>query len=537
VFGPLGDAVTVDGERDVHGTGPGIPFWMQGEPWRRVRRHTMRSRLLVGMTLAAALGAPVARSAEVRRGRFAITFEERSPLSSPESLKQRLGSLAQPMGGKDYELSGIEFEVIVPDGYDPAIPCGLLFDEFALRADMVAPIFARHGLICVRLPSAQPAAILDAVHNMKKLYNIDSDRTYVFGSAIASVLGISHPDVFTGAVCVAVFYFRDVSENWRELQDLPGIFPRPAEHLLELARTRSRFAIMSGSPDALGPQNAAVVENGFREDGFKHVECVHLPGSESRVTPEFLDEGLAALDKPLLARAQVSYKEGLRLEKGGRLGEALEAYLKSLRCDPHSKWADDAAARAASLKARAERETAGAEAAIAEERYADAVNTLRGVLARFGEKGAPEAAELLAMIEADPEIQRRLKAALEKKAHDKLEEAARESLETARRIFEQDKVKGYDALRNVAEQHAATTAGREAAAEVRRIMADPDLRAQVEGAKDTKAAERLLRQARNYVANGMNAAARKKLDEIVAKFPETGAATEAKKLLGDLGAK
>ena len=353
------------------------------------------------------------------------------------------------------------------------------------------------------------------MHNVKELCNIDDDRVYAFGSGKVCALGIAFPDVFGGTVCLGVLYFRYVSDN-PELSRLPGFFPRPSDDLLSLAKKRSRFAFISHAstdPDAHDRKTEKIVKGGLRKDGFEHARFVTMPGKTGRFSKEWLGECLDFLDAPRLKKAKAAYKEAADLDQKGGYGRA------SVK----------------SLKERVDRETAEAKRALAEGRYFDAIITLRSVLKRFGEKGAPEAAGLLARIEADPEYPRKLKAAAENKVRDRHEKGARQSLEIARKIFERDKMRGCDALRNVAKQHAATAAGREAAAELRRIMAGPDLRRAVEGAKDTKAAERLLRQARNYIANGMNAPARKKLKEIVTEFGDTRAAGEAKELLQELG--
>ncbi len=496
----------------------------------------MRGRLLVGLSLAAALGASVARSAEVRRGRYEINFTRRSPLSSVKILKQRLGrSVWEEKLGQS--PSTVDFGLLVPSDYDPAAPHGLLVLEGGLMAESWDRVFADRKLVCVGVPVAYSGFMLDAVHNVKELCNIDDDRVYAFGSGKACALGIAFPDVFGGTVCLGVLYFRYVSDN-PELSHLPGFFPRPSDDLLSLAKKRCRFAFIShGStdPDAHDRKIEETVNGGLRKDGFEHVGFVTMPGKTGRFSKEWLGECLDFLDVPLKGKAKSAYEQAVEFERKGAHGAALEAHLKSLQRDPSGEWADDAKARVASLRMRAERETAEAKRALAEGRYFDAISTLRRVLKRFGEKGAPEAAGLLARIEADPEHPRRLKAAAEKKARDRHEKAARQSLEIARKIFERDKMRGYDALRNVAKQHAATAAGREAAAELQRIMADPELRRAIEGAKDAGAADRLLRQARNYAANGMNSQARAKLKEIVTKFPDTRAAEQAKKMLRDLG--
>src|SRR3954466_15344171 len=144
-----------------------------------------------------ALISPVALADEAKTGGFQTSFTDRSPLSALEIQVPRFGGslAALKASGKDndYVLAQETFEVYVPPGYKPRDGWGLLvFDSPGGRGNLHEPwreVLEKHKLIWIgpnkagndRLPLCRFGLCIDAVHNMKKLYDIDPNRVYISG--------------------------------------------------------------------------------------------------------------------------------------------------------------------------------------------------------------------------------------------------------------------------------------------------------------------------------------------------------------------
>ena len=105
------------------------------------------------------------------------------------------------------------------------------------------------------------------------------------------------------------------------------------------------------------------------------------------------------------------------------------------------------------------------------------------------------------------------------------------ALERAEVALKEDLGKGYRALRALEKRHAGTQAAVEAKSQADGIWNDPAARKKIEGAATSAAAGKLLRSAKNYLSNNMKPIARKKLEEVMRKFPGSPEARDAKKLL------
>jgi hypothetical protein len=70
------------------------------------------------------------------------------------------------------------------------------------------------------------------------------------------------------------------------------------------------------------------------------------------------------------------------------------------------------------------------------------------------------------------------------------------------------------------------------AAEADRLKRRSEEKARAEEERRRRVPATALRLARNFINNGRNDLARKKLEDVVAKYPDTDEAREAKKLLG-----
>lgn len=151
-------------------------------------------------------------------------------------------------------------------------------------------------------PLWRRAVALESIDLATQRYEIDPDRVYVSGHSggarVASSVAIIHPDRFMGGV-----YFAGM--NWYEPTPPrggrflpPSIGKPPASHL-PLARDRSRHAIVQGTDDTVAtyvPSLWDVIKN----SGFRTFEYLSVEGlGHGLPDAEWLDKGLAVLDKPL----------------------------------------------------------------------------------------------------------------------------------------------------------------------------------------------------------------------------------------------
>jgi poly(3-hydroxybutyrate) depolymerase len=144
---------------------------------------------------------------------------------------------------------------------------------------------------------------LDAAANMKTRYSIDPDRIYVAGGSgggrCASMLGVSCPDVFHGGVyIIGCDYFREIPTG-EPNKIWPRSYSQPSPRLLGFAKQRSRHVLLTGEQDMNRPQTKANFEQGFRRDGFEHVEYLEVPGMGHRLPPaDWIEKAVQFLDDP-----------------------------------------------------------------------------------------------------------------------------------------------------------------------------------------------------------------------------------------------
>jgi hypothetical protein len=173
--------------------------------------------LLLGVMLIFGASAPSPgdppAEAPASTGRLHLTFTERSPLSTLDVVLRRMdytNLAASAAASLEYDLTRLSFEVFVPPTYRPDAPHGLFV---WLGVTDVSPtwlkVLARHKLILVGANTRRghPALYgppLDAVHNLKKLYNIDPNRVYASGfsagGALATMMVRGFPEVFRGGL-------------------------------------------------------------------------------------------------------------------------------------------------------------------------------------------------------------------------------------------------------------------------------------------------------------------------------------------------
>ncbi|MBU4460960.1 MAG: prolyl oligopeptidase family serine peptidase [Verrucomicrobia bacterium] len=247
-----------------------------------------------GLALAASEAAGAGATAH-KVGRLKLTFTERDPNSTLASILGKTGiTPTEPAGGAEYRIADESFETVVPQGYSPLLPHGLLVwvnagDDGGIPGGW-ASLMQKHRLIWIganrsgndhdplrrRLPLA-----LDAVFNMRKLYKIDANRIYVSGFSgggrVASMLAMTHPEIFSGGIFVmGVSYWEpmkvpgDPAKSW-------GVgFGRPGDATLALARERGRYALMTGEKDFNREQTTAYYATGYSK-ALQHVILLEEP--------------------------------------------------------------------------------------------------------------------------------------------------------------------------------------------------------------------------------------------------------------------
>jgi predicted esterase len=237
-----------------------------------------------------------------------LQFTQPAPYTTEEEIGRRFGYGVVP---PDYDLSRERFRVQVPspqgtnsvhgllvwlnsgdDGYFPPV-----WEEELTNHNLVliAPLQCGDG----RHPIDRLRMALDGTCNACRKYRIDRKRIYVGGFAggarLASMLGIACGDIFTGALCICGVNFH-LHVPVDGAQYYPGSF-YPSPEVVQYARTKGRFVLITGEGDPDFDRIKAIAELGFRRDGFKNVLLQQAPGV-AQATPQagFLEQALAFLD-------------------------------------------------------------------------------------------------------------------------------------------------------------------------------------------------------------------------------------------------
>lgn len=249
------------------------------------------------------------------KGVLHLTFTESSPLGEPNSLLQRSGANGLPADtqseSKPYDVKQMWFEVFVPVTYRPDTPYGLVVWAG------VAPVpaawqetFTRYKLICVSAYPQNPAPAyarsrmpLDAVHNLRKLYNIDENRVYVAGfsagAGTAAFLVRGFPEVFKGGYFLngGMFYGVAKMDDGRYVATIDQ-YPPKWNGDIESVRKNVRLVLLRGMRDTLyTPYMDRSQYDALLLDGFERVEFVVVPELGHELCDKaWLARGIVLLD-------------------------------------------------------------------------------------------------------------------------------------------------------------------------------------------------------------------------------------------------
>jgi hypothetical protein len=353
--------------------------------------------------LAAALAAD-----EVKTGAYQTSFSDRSPLSALEIQVPRFGGslTALKASGKDndYDLKDESFEVYVPQTYKAGDGWGLfVFDSPGGRGNLHEQwreVLEKHKLIWIgpnkagndRLPLCRFGLCIDAVHNMKKLYDIDANRVYIAGVSgggrISSMLGVCYPDVFKGGMyIVGCNYLREMTAPNTGGKVWHRGYAQPAADLFNQAKKNVSHVLLTGETDGNREQTKEYYEKGFKKDGFLHVTYIEVPGmGHQPPNAEWFEKGLAAMEDLTTQTAAAT--------------PAKTDPPKEIQNTP--KPATPSSAAKSSPTDEADKLLRNAKVYIENQLYSQARERLQNVLTKYPESpAAKEAKELLKQIEKE----------------------------------------------------------------------------------------------------------------------------------------
>jgi len=241
--------------------------------------------------------------------RSPISFKVSPQVSDNAQIKMRMHAAETP---PPYDVSMEKFDIIVPKKYKKGDPHGLFIWVSPSPAPSISPeweaVLAEKKLIFVgahnsgnnREVFARMRMAVDANDNMRELYDIDDKRVYVSGfsggARVASMLGVTYADMFTGAIAfMGVNFYTDiVSLDKTEVFEARYI---PHEEIAALAKAEGRYVLVTGEKDFNLKNTSAVFENGFKKEGFKAVELMNVPGQGHQPPKaEWLKKAIEFLD-------------------------------------------------------------------------------------------------------------------------------------------------------------------------------------------------------------------------------------------------
>lgn len=275
-------------------------------------------RLLVLFSMPVfAQPAKTTKALSIKPGEWSpITFKDSVPLGEPEQLKMRMHSIENP---NPYDVSKEQFDVLVPKAYKKTEPYGLFIwvspgNGVGLPKEW-EKVLADKKLIAIGARNSgnnrdvfdRMRLALDANDNLRNLFNVDDKRVYVSGfsggSRVASMLGVTYADMFTGALCFmgVNFYEPTFDKDKKEVFQARYI---PNQEVLELAKQECRYVMVTGEKD-FNLANTTAVFEAFKSSGFKAAEMYNVPAQGHQPPSadwlkkgiEFLDEGKAPAKK------------------------------------------------------------------------------------------------------------------------------------------------------------------------------------------------------------------------------------------------
>tara|TARA_R110002096_G_scaffold123315_11_gene266899 strand:- start:1486 stop:2304 length:819 start_codon:yes stop_codon:yes gene_type:complete len=252
-----------------------------------------------------------AEESPVIPGKFSVIQFSESPLQSsdPEQVRQRLMAAEAP---GDYDVTKEAFEILLPENWNAQDPHGLFIWISAGNSPKIPKewekVMAEHGLIFIGAQNSgnkrdifdRVRLAIDANHNVRQRYQIDGRRVYVSGfsggSRVASMVGVSWGDMFSGTICcMGVNFYTDITAPDGKVYGLNYL---PSEQLLPIVKQACRYSLVTAEKDFNLANTRGVYENGFVKEGFKNVQILEVPGLGHKIPPaDWLDKAIRFVDE------------------------------------------------------------------------------------------------------------------------------------------------------------------------------------------------------------------------------------------------
>lgn len=242
-------------------------------------------------------------------GTHTVGFTESAVQSGADEVKWRLHSIEQPAA---FDIAKERFQLLIPKNYRAEEAWGLFIWISAspspgIPADWAAALAARKLLFVGALQSGNQRDLFDRVRlavdanvGLRRHYRVDARRVYVSGfsggARVASMLGVAFADLFTGAIpFMGVNFYTELPMGDGKHF---GISYLPDDDVLEIAKKKCRYVLVTGEKDFNRANTRAAHEHGFRKEGFTAVHYLEVPGL-SHALPEakWLEQGLDFLDQ------------------------------------------------------------------------------------------------------------------------------------------------------------------------------------------------------------------------------------------------
>jgi len=242
--------------------------------------------------------------------RRSITLTNSVEQASAHEVKFRLHSAEDP---GPFDIAQESFDLVVPKTYAPNAHWGVLI--WVDPSDAPKPstewlrVLAEHRLLFIGAKKSGNARnIFDrirmAVHAnvaIRSGYSVDPRRIYVSGfsggARVASMLGVAWADMFPGAMAfMGVNFYTDIPMPSGKIYP-PAFIPDDA--VLEIARTRGRYVLVTGEHDFNKPETQAVFQAGFQAEKFNSVRYLEVPNQGHSVpSAQWLSSALGLLEGP-----------------------------------------------------------------------------------------------------------------------------------------------------------------------------------------------------------------------------------------------
>jgi hypothetical protein len=225
-----------------------------------------------------------------------------------------------PADVTDYDLAKEQFYVYVPakpaDDGKYGVMVGQCFKEYAGPPKAWPAVLDAHHLIWIgakdagdgKTPCHRVGLLLDAAHNVAKVWPVDPDRVYLsmmtFTGPTAGA-AMDYPDVFGGEIqSIAVPWYAKIKTSGKAAMTYnTDNFPQPPLKYLSVAKSHSRFYLAPRVDSAADVQWDVVLKRGYKAASFQYVTAEPVPGDKMseywELGGDWFDRGVTFLDAPL----------------------------------------------------------------------------------------------------------------------------------------------------------------------------------------------------------------------------------------------